>query len=61
MQSSTLWILIAVEKVGGQAGRPTDGQDTDRHRQRKCISKAGTSDAISSVPWEIKETVMTRF
>lgn len=58
-QSPALWILIAQEKVGGQANRPTDGQDRDR--QRKCIRKAGSSDAVSSLPWEIKETVMTRF
>ena len=30
-----------------------------RQRQRKCIRKAGSSDAVRSLPWELRETVVT--
>lgn len=49
--------------MGSQASSSTDGMDREKDRggQRKCISKAGSSDAVSSLPWEIREIAGTRF
>lgn len=56
-----MWILIAQEEVGSQASSSTDGKHRDRDGQRKCISETGSSDPVSSLPWEIREIVVTAF
>lgn len=36
------------------------GQSKETDRQRKCISQAGSSDAVRPLPWEIREMAVTR-